>query len=116
MNRILFATVYVSDQDRALSFYERLGFEKTSDRQMGDGARWLTVAPPGAQTALTLHRDAARGGQTTFVYGVHDIAALYDQWSAAGVTFNEPPTPQAYGIQALLADPDGNTIVVVQPQ
>ncbi len=116
MNRILFVTVYVSDQDRALRFYERLGFEKTSDRQMGDGDRWLTVAPPGAQTAITLHHDAARAGQTTFVYGVDDIAAAYDRWSADGITFTEPPAPQIYGIQALRDDPDGNTVVVVQPQ
>jgi len=27
VNRILFATVYVTDQDRALRFYERIGFK-----------------------------------------------------------------------------------------
>ena len=116
MNRILFATVYVTDQDRALSFYERIGFEQSSDRRMDDGYRWLTVTPPGAQTAITLHHDAARAGQTTFVYGVDDIGSLYDQWSADGITFTEPPTPQMWGIQAIVDDPDGNTIVVVQPQ
>ena len=116
MNRILFATVYVSDQDRALSFYERIGFEMSSDRRTNDGYRWLTVTPPGAQTSLTLHHDAGRAGQSTFVYGVDDIAALYDRWSADGITFTEPPAPQMWGIQAMLDDPDGNVIVVVQPQ
>ncbi|HWT06622.1 MAG TPA: VOC family protein [Xanthomonadales bacterium] len=116
MNHILFVTVYVTDQDRALSFYERLGFEKSSDRRSGDGDRWLTVTPPGAQTAITLHHDAGRAGQTAFVYGVDDIGALYDEWSADGITFTEPPTPQMWGIQATLDDPDGNVVVVVQPQ
>jgi predicted enzyme related to lactoylglutathione lyase len=116
MNHILFVTVYVSDQDRALSFYERIGFEKTSDRHMNDGDRWLTVTPPGAQTSLALHHDVARAGQTTFVYGVDDIGALYDRWSAEGITFTEPPAPQMWGIQAMMNDPDGNVIVVVQPQ
>jgi predicted enzyme related to lactoylglutathione lyase len=115
MNRILFVTVYVSDQDRALDFYERLGFEKSSDRQMPDH-RWLTVTPTGAQTSITLYHDAGRAGQSAFVYGVDDIGALYDLWSADGITFTEPPTPQMWGIQAILNDPDGNTIVVVQPQ
>ena len=115
MNHILFVTVYVSDQDRALDFYERLGFEQSSDRQVGDN-RWLTVTPPAAQTSITLHHDAGRAGQSTFVYGVDDIGALYDAWSADGITFTEPPTPQMWGIQAILDDPDGNTIVVVQPQ
>jgi predicted enzyme related to lactoylglutathione lyase len=116
MNRILFAAVYVSDQDRALRFYEQLGFEKTSDREMGEEGRWLTVVPPGAQTALTLYRDAGRAGQSSFVYGVDDIGDVYDRWSADGITFTEPPAPQIWGIQAILDDPDGNTIVVVQPQ
>ncbi len=116
MNHILFVTVSVSDQDRALNFYERIGFEKTSDRRMDDGYRWLTVTLPGAQTAIALHHDAGRAGQTTFVYGVDDVAALYDRWSADGITFTEPPAPRMWGIQAVLADPDGNVIVVVQPQ
>jgi predicted enzyme related to lactoylglutathione lyase len=116
VNHILFVTVYVSDQDRALSFYERIGFEKSSDRNMGDGDRWLTVTPPGAQTSITLWRDAGRAGQSTFVYGVDDIGALYDRWSADGIAFTEPPAPRMWGIQATLEDPDGNTVVVVQPQ
>jgi predicted enzyme related to lactoylglutathione lyase len=116
VNHVLFVTVYVSDQDRALRFYERIGFEKTSDRRMDDGYRWLTVTPPGAQTSLTPHHEAGRAGQTTFVYGVDDIGALYDSWSEDGITFTEPPAPQMWGIQAKLDDPDGNTIVVVQPQ
>jgi predicted enzyme related to lactoylglutathione lyase len=114
MNHILFVTVYVSDQDRAVDFYERLGFEKSSDRQVGDD-RWVTVTPPGAQTAITLHHDSARAGQSSFVYGVDDIGAVYDSWSADGIAFIEPPTPQMWGVQAILDDPDGNTIVVVQP-
>jgi predicted enzyme related to lactoylglutathione lyase len=115
MNYIAFASVCVTDQDRALAFYESLGFSKGSDRQMGEH-RWLTVMPPGAQTGLTLQSDAGRAGQTTFVYHTDDIGALYDQWSEAGISFTEPPTPQMWGIQALLDDPDGNGIVVVQPQ
>jgi predicted enzyme related to lactoylglutathione lyase len=116
MNYIAFVTVCVSDQDRALAFYESIGFVKSSDRRMGDEYRWLTVAPPGAQTGITLHRDAGRAGQTSFVYHTDDVAALYDQWSERGISFTEPPTPQMWGIQAVLDDPDGNGIVVVQPQ
>jgi predicted enzyme related to lactoylglutathione lyase len=115
MNYILFVAVYVSDQDRALDFYERLGFQKSSDRHMG-GDRWLTVSPPGAQTSITLRLDTGRAGQTSFVYGVDDIGAVYDRWSEDGIAFTELPAPQMWGIQAMLDDPDGNTIVVVQPQ
>jgi len=116
MNYIGFVTVCVTDQDRALAFYVSIGFEKRSDARMGDDDRWLTVTPPGAQTGITLHRDAGRAGQSSFVFHTNDIAALYDQWSERGISFNEPPSPQMWGIQALLDDPDGNGIVVVQPQ
>jgi catechol 2,3-dioxygenase-like lactoylglutathione lyase family enzyme len=115
VDHIAFLGLAVSDQDRALQFYEALGFEKVSDRDGGDGYRWLTVTPPGAQTGLTLAHDPSAAGQTTFVYATADIGALYDLWSEKGIAFKEPPTPQMWGIQAILEDPDGNTIVVVQP-
>lgn len=37
-------TLFVSDQDRALNFYEKLGLEKRDD-VTGPFGRWLTVAP-----------------------------------------------------------------------
>ena len=116
MNHIGFLTVYVTDQDRALAFYETIGLKKTSDRRFGDEYRWVTVTPPGAQTGITLQRDASRAGTGSFVYTTADIGALYDEWSDKGISFIEPPTPQMWGIQALLDDPDGNGIAVVQPQ
>ena len=36
----------VTDQGRALAFYGALGFERAR-RPMGDGARWIEVAPAG---------------------------------------------------------------------
>ena len=40
--------VSVTDQDRALDFYEgTLGFEKIADIPFGDGSRWIEVQPPG---------------------------------------------------------------------
>ena len=44
----------VTDQDRALAFYEALGFETRLDVPMGEGARWIEVAPPGAAVSLAL--------------------------------------------------------------
>jgi catechol 2,3-dioxygenase-like lactoylglutathione lyase family enzyme len=47
--------VPVSDQDRAIEFYEeKLGFEKRADIPFGDGNRWVEVAPPGAATTVAL--------------------------------------------------------------
>jgi hypothetical protein len=39
---------------------------------------------------------------------------LYDDLSARGVSFNDPPTPQAYGIDTSFRDPSGNNIRLTQ--
>src|SRR5260370_40894961 len=45
--------VPVTDQDRALGFYAgTLGLEKRLDVPVGDGGRWVEVAPAGATTAI----------------------------------------------------------------
>jgi lactoylglutathione lyase len=51
----------VTDQDRALTFYEALGFEIRLDVPVGEGTRWIEVAPPG--TAVTLALELAHAGR-----------------------------------------------------
>ena len=47
IGRMSHTTIYVLDQEAALSFYtDKLGFEVRTDQSMGD-FRWLTVAPKG---------------------------------------------------------------------
>ena len=46
----------VTDPDAALAFYEALGFETRLDVPMGEGARWIEVAPHGAAVSLALER------------------------------------------------------------
>jgi hypothetical protein len=53
----------VGDQDAALAFYEALGFERRLDVPIGEGARWIEVAPPGA--AVTLALEPAHGDRPT---------------------------------------------------
>src|SRR4029077_18167916 len=46
ITRLSHATVYVLDQDEALTFYrDKLGFEVRTDAKMDNGFRWLTVGP-----------------------------------------------------------------------
>lgn len=42
----------VTDPDAALAFYEALGFETRLNVPMGEGARWIEVAPHGAAVSL----------------------------------------------------------------
>jgi catechol 2,3-dioxygenase-like lactoylglutathione lyase family enzyme len=123
ISHISSVTVFVRDQDQALDFYvNKLGFQKTADEPMGDGMRWVTVAPPGAATAIVLAHgyggyDEGRIGQFAgIVFTTGDIQATYQELSGRGVHFTEPPALQPWGmLQAIFDDQDGTHFVLVQP-
>ena len=47
----------VADLGRALAFYrDMLGFEVRTDTGLGEGFRWIEVAPAGAYTVVALVR------------------------------------------------------------
>lgn len=53
IKRILFQSIPVDDQDRALDFYTRaLNFEVHTDAPYGDDWRWIFLTLPGAETRL----------------------------------------------------------------
>jgi catechol 2,3-dioxygenase-like lactoylglutathione lyase family enzyme len=114
--------VFVSDEDKALDFYvNKLGFEKRADEPMGDGMRWIEVAPPEAVTRIVLSHateewGADRVGQFTgIVFEPDDIDVTFRELTARDVEFTEPPSDQPWGgRQALFKDPDGNIFVLVQ--
>jgi catechol 2,3-dioxygenase-like lactoylglutathione lyase family enzyme len=55
LDRIVYTTVLVSDQDRALDFYTNvLGLEQRIDNPTPDGPRFLTVAVRGQDFQLVL--------------------------------------------------------------
>jgi predicted enzyme related to lactoylglutathione lyase len=106
-------TIQVKDQDAALRFYtECLGFEKRSDAPMGEGMRWLTVAPAGSKTELVLlvgdFGGAPLGTNTGLVLETEDIDAAYRELSARGVHFTKTPSREFFGGWAEFVDQDGN--------
>ena len=124
ITRIHSATVVVRDQDAALDFYTNtLGFEKRADSPYGEGSRWIEVAPPGRETAIALVsvRDVEQmGGDPADRYKglsliADDVQATYDQLSARGVEFTEPPQRMPWGSMATwFKDPDGNTFFLTE--
>ena len=108
--------VPVTDQDAALEFYvEKLGFEKQMDAQLGEGERWVEVAPSGATTtiALVLQRAGEPIGVDTGVrFTSSDVAGDHAQLRARGVDVDAElitfPVPMFS-----FRDADGNRLVIV---
>ncbi|GHF71890.1 catechol 2,3-dioxygenase-like lactoylglutathione lyase family enzyme [Amycolatopsis bartoniae] len=106
--------VPVADQDKALAFYvNTLGFEKRRDAMVGNGMRWIEVAPPGAATTVALV--AGTGGVDTGIRvastdAESDHAALRTAGADADEVLNWPGAP----VMFVLRDPDGNRLVVVE--
>ena len=132
--RIANTQFWVHDQDQALDFYTRvLGWEVRSDVTMDEWHfRWLVVGPPGqeqvglvlmgvprppltdADSSAALADLVAKGLGGTLFLETDDCQAAYDELSARGVVFNDPPTPQPYGIDTSFRDPSGNNVRLTQ--
>ena len=125
---------WVHDQDEALAFYtETLGWEVRSDVTVEEWSfRWLVVGPSGQDqiglvlmpvpgppmlddtSSAHLADLVAKGMGGTLFLETDDCQAAYDELSARGVVFNDPPTPQPYGIDTSFRDPSGNNIRLTQ--
>lgn len=114
--------VTVADTDRAISFYvDTLGFEKVVDTPMGPEMRWVEVALPGTPTTIALapppEGRTAGGSQTGICLDTTDVDADHSALKAAGVDVDEEvtrwggPVPPMFWVR----DPDGNSLIVVQP-
>jgi catechol 2,3-dioxygenase-like lactoylglutathione lyase family enzyme len=117
-------SVFVSNQDAALDFYvSKLGFEKMTDMPMGPEARWVTVAPVGAQTHLALLPMAWYEGEgepsrnSGIALVTDDIDSLYETWTGLGIKFKAPVEVMPWGDKAVwFYDLDGNAIFLVENQ
>ncbi len=114
--------VTVADTDRAIDFYvDTLGFEKVVDVPMGDADRWVEVKLPGTETNIALapppQGAEAGGSQTGICLDTSDVDADHAALKAAGVDVDAEvarwggPVPPMFWLR----DPDGNSLIVVEP-
>ena len=131
--RLQLVVVPSSDHDRSLAFYESLGFERRNDIPFGDGYRWVEVYPPSGTAGIALVSPAPDGPQaveTGIILNTDDIDAAHAQMRSLGADVDSeiarPGTPAKVRIGAVeltgptppmfyFRDPDGNTLLVVQP-
>ncbi|MBU0982399.1 MAG: VOC family protein [candidate division Zixibacteria bacterium] len=121
--KIKLASVFVDDQDKALTFYtETLGFVKKTDIPVGE-YRWLTVVSPadpdGTELLLEPNVNPAAATYQKAIYNqgipatllfVADIQAEFARLSALGVRFTQEPTEVGTTTIAVFDDTCGNLI------
>jgi catechol 2,3-dioxygenase-like lactoylglutathione lyase family enzyme len=115
--------VTVADTDRALDFYVgTLGFEKVVDVPMGPDMRWVEVSVSGAETTIALapppQGQPAGGSETGICLDTSDVDAAHAALKEAGADVDAEvsryggPVPPMFWLR----DPDGNSLIVVEPQ
>ncbi len=117
----------VADYDEAKAwFVDRLDFEVAEDTPLGEGKRWVLLAPPGSvETRLLLaqaadDRQRARvgdqaGGRVFLFLHTDDVLADHARFAARGVVFTQPPRQEPYGAVAVFEDLHGNRWDLIQP-
>ena len=114
--------VTVADTDRALGFYVgTLGFEKVVDVPMGPDMRWVEVSVSGAETTIALAPPPqgleAGGSETGICLDTSDVDAAHAALTEAGADVDAEvsryggPVPPMFWLR----DPDGNSLIVVEP-
>src|ERR1700679_2438660 len=89
IREISLVCVPTHDQDRAIEFYEKLGFEKRTDMAFGGTYRWVEVYPPQGTTGIALAPPPEDGPvaslQTGITLTTDDIDATHAEMKALGV-------------------------------
>ena len=116
----------VRDYDDAIAYFTTcLRFELIEDTPLGDGKRWVLVAPSGeGGTALLLARAVTpeqesrignqTGGRVFMFLHTDDFERDHREMKARGVEFVEEPRHEAYGTVVVFKDLYGNKWDLVQ--
>ena len=121
----MYFLIIVSNQDKALEFYTKLGFEKRVDYPGPEG-RFLTMGLKGQDVELILWQgtpvpvtdnseaSVVKNPGTLFIES-ENLKKDFDMLVSKGVKFIEKaPEEYAWGIRITALDPDGNRIALRQ--
>jgi catechol 2,3-dioxygenase-like lactoylglutathione lyase family enzyme len=118
LERVVYAAVFVSDQDRALDFYTNvLGLEQRADNPTPDGPRFLAVGVKGQDFLLLLWPGTPGQAQpaqgripAAYTIETADIRKAVDVLKSRGVTFETEVLEYPFAYLAVFQDPDGNRL------
>jgi catechol 2,3-dioxygenase-like lactoylglutathione lyase family enzyme len=114
--------VPTADVDSALEFYVgTLGFEKIVDLPMGDAGRWVELKVADGETTIALAPPPpgkpAGGADTGIIIDTTDIEADHAALKDAGADVDEEISRYGAAVPPMfwVRDPEGNALIVVQP-
>jgi catechol 2,3-dioxygenase-like lactoylglutathione lyase family enzyme len=125
--KIVQMALVVREYEEAIAFYtQKLGFELLEDTDMGQGKRWVRVAPRGEGTCGLLLAKAANpgqeqaignqsGGRVFLFMHTDDFQRDYQSMLAHGVRFTETPRNEVYGTVVVFEDLYGNKWDLIEP-
>jgi len=113
---VKFASIPVTDQNKALAFYtEKLDFKLLSDQPYNDQQRWIELGIPGADTHIVLFKfdkGLQPGSMMNVTFWTDDVEGTARELKSKGVKFTAEPTKQHWGTFAIFEDVDGNSFVL----
>jgi catechol 2,3-dioxygenase-like lactoylglutathione lyase family enzyme len=100
-------TLAVSDLDRAVDYYRRLGLV-----QIVADEHYARFACPDGDSTFSLERtDVVSPSQTTIYFECDDLDATVTRVESAGIRFDQAPVEEPWlWREARLRDPDGNPL------
>ena len=120
IGQISLVCVPTPDQDRAIEFYESVGFEKRTDTPFGGGYRWVEVYPPEGSAGIALapppSDQEVKAVDTGITLTTDDIDATHAELKARGVDVDAEvsrmgdPVPSMFWFR----DPTGHSLMVVE--
>ena len=119
MQKLAMLSLLVPDYQSGIDFYcNALGFDLREDTDLGDGKRWVVVAPTGADTAFVLAKAVGPdqiaaignqgGGRVWLFLQTDDFPRDHQMMLKNGILFEESPRHEPYGTVAVWRDPFGN--------
>jgi catechol 2,3-dioxygenase-like lactoylglutathione lyase family enzyme len=126
MRSITSVALVVHDYDEAIAFFTNaLRFTLVEDTNLGNGKRWVIVAPSSTTSASLLlakattpeqqaHIGNQTGGRVFLFLHTDDFWGDYRHMQAHGVQFIEQPRQEPYGTVVVFLDLYGNKWDMIQ--
>jgi catechol 2,3-dioxygenase-like lactoylglutathione lyase family enzyme len=121
LNKILYVSLMVSDQEKALDFYTNVvGFDLVVDSPTSDGSsRFVAVGVNGQDFQLILWPGTPGQAQpvegrvpATYTLETDDIRTDFEALKSRGVNFVTDVLEYPWGAIAVFEDPDGNRLQI----